>query len=397
MGLRTATFLETPVAARWVTDRLGVAGLGFALLSSVLLLSAVFAASHAGGADETSADVPRAGQPTTRPADTPDRSLAAMYSPVLLFTADQRWTPTTVDAYVSGATVTDWEGHPKQVESVADLRTACPGVVRAPCFVMRQKCPAGADEAQCAEDLPDPEAVYVRVARREQWSGCRLDAKCADGSPDPFARARGPYATTTQILLQYWFFYPYNEWIAPVAIGDLKEIHAADWEAVTVGLSSDRPLWVAYSAHCAGTFAPWSQVRVAPSDPAHLRPLVAVAVGSQANYRIARQRRVPNFAECSGITNDRLKLLSYAANIRDRTDDATTWTPGPEDLRMVDATTAPMSFPGTWAPSATMRLENLHKSFKLGGDHPGPASPPLQPLWQSPMNSIFGGGAWLAG
>jgi hypothetical protein len=262
---------------------------------------------------------------------------------------------------------------------------------------MRQGCPSGSDEARCAQDLPDEKAVYVRVARREQWSRCTRARACADGSPNPFARARGPYTADTRILVQYWFFYPYNEWVAPVTIGDLKEIHAADWEAVTVGLSADRPLWVAYSAHCAGTYADWSQVRVAPSDPARLRPLVAVAVGSQANYRVAKQSRVPNFAECSGITKDRLKLLSYAANIRDRTDDATTWTPGAGDLRLVDATTPPMSFPGTWAPSTRMRLENLHTSIPLGADGPGPASPPLQPLWQRPMNAIFGGGAWTTG
>lgn len=108
---------------------------------------------------------------------------------------------------------------------------------------------------------------------------------------------------------------------------------------------------------------------------------MAVAVGSQANYRVARQSRVPNFAECSGVTKDRLKLLSYAANSRNRTDDATTWTPDADDLRLV----------------GRMRQENLHKSIPLGADSAGPASPPLQALWQKPMNAIFGGGAWTEG
>ena len=394
-GVRTGVFLETPVAARWVTDRLSIAGLGCALLSAVLLLCAVFAASHAGGAAEDLADTPRSGLPVVPPSKLADKPLAAMYSPVLVFTADQRWTPTTVDAYVRGATVTDWEGRAARVGSVHDLPSDCPGVVRAPCFVMRQRC-AG-DPAQCAQDLPDDKAVYVRVARKEDWEQCSRGDPCVDGSPNPFARAKGPYAEATDILVQYWYFYPYNNWVAPVAVGDLKEVHAADWEAVTVGLSEDRPLWVAFSAHCAGTYADWSKIRVAPSDEARLRPLVAVAVGSQANYRVARQSRVPNFAECSGITKDRLKLLSYAANIRDRTDDAATWTPDVGDLHLVDATKTPMSLPGTWAPWARMRLENLHKSLRLGADSAGPASPPLQALWQKPMSAIFGGGAWSEG
>jgi len=395
-GMRTAVLLETPVAARWVTDRLSIAGLAAALLSAVLLLCAVFAAARSGGADEHLGDAPQAGLPATRPKDMTDkRALAAMFSPVLVFTADQRWTPIAVDAYVDGAGLTDWEGRSQTVNDIADLPTDCPGVVRAPCYVMRQGCPRGSDKPQCAQDLPDDKAVYVRVARRDDWRGCVPDKLCADGSPNPFARANGPYAADTEILLQYWYFYPYNEWVASVAVGDLKEIHAADWEAVTVGLSDDRPLWVAYSAHCAGTYGKWERIRVDPSDPARLRPLVAVAVGSQANYRVARQSRVPNFAECSGITEDRLKLLSYAANIRDRTDDAMTWRPDAGDLRIVDAQTRPMSYPGTWAPFARMRLDNLRKSFPLGDDGAGPASPPLQALWEKPMNVIFGDGPWM--
>jgi hypothetical protein len=393
--LRAAVLLETPVAARWVTDRMSIAGLACAVLSSLLLLCAVFAASHAGGAQEDLANPPAANQRETRPADMTDARLAETYSPVLLFTADQRWTPIAVDSYVSGATLTDWEGRSDPIHSVGELPTTCPGVVRAPCYSLRQECPHGAAGPQCAEALPDDKAVYVRVARREQWEDCADVNDCADGSPNPFARARGRYAADTEILLQYWFFYPYNEWVAPVAIGSLKELHPADWEAVTVGLSSDGPLWVAYSAHCAGSYADWKQVRVA-SEPTHRHPLVAVAVGSQANYRVAKESRVPNFAECSGITQDRIKLLSYAANIRDRTDDATTWAPAPADLRLVDARTAPMSFRGTWSPWARMVLENLRKSIRLGPDGAGPASPPLQPLWQRPMNAIFGGGAWKA-
>jgi hypothetical protein len=44
-----------------------------------------------------------------------------------------------------------------------------------------------------------------------------------------------------------------------------------------------------------------------------------------------------------------------------------------------------------------MRLDSLHKSHPLGKDQPGPASPPLQPLWQKPMSAIFGGGPWVRG
>jgi hypothetical protein len=395
--IRVGVLLNAPVAARWITDRAGLAGLALSLLSATLLLLAVFSASNAGGASEDRDGLPGAGQPPRSPTDMTDRELADAFSPVLLFTADQRWTPIAVDDYVRGAFVTDWEQRATRVHSVDELEEDCPGVVKTPCYTIEQRCPAHKTESDCAEDLQDQKAAYVRVARRDDWRGCRRLEACVDGSPDPFAAAPGPYAKDTQILVQYWYFYPFNEWVAPVVIGELKEIHPADWEAVTVGLSGDEPLWVAYSAHCAGTYADWKRVRVAGSDPQRLRPLVAVANGSQANYRVAEESRVPNFAECSGIPKDRLTLASYAANIHDRTDDSTVWDPAASDLRIVTATTPPMSFPGRWSRYSRLTLENLRKQLRLGKDGGGPQTPSLQALWQSPMRTIFGGGAWKEG
>ena len=82
-----------------------------------------------------------------------DATLAATFSPVLLFTEDQRWTPIAVDDYVRGATVSDWEGRTSNVTTVGDLETECPGVVQRPCYVLRQACPEEPDEARCAESL----------------------------------------------------------------------------------------------------------------------------------------------------------------------------------------------------------------------------------------------------
>lgn len=400
--LRVAVFLETPVIARSVSERTAAFGLLLAVVSALLLVVAVYSASRAGGAEEDPES--KASRESTGVSEkVGNRALAEMFSPVLLFTKDQRWTPIAVDDYVRDAEVRDWEGRVTRPKTVNDLDTDCPGVVKSPCHVLTQSCPpverkqTSADDARCAAALSDDKRVYVRVARRADWAGCKRGEPCADGSPNPFAAARGPYARQTETLVQYWYFYPFNEWVAPVVVGDLKQIHAADWEAVTVGLSADRPLWVAYSAHCGGSYAPWARIRVAESDPKRLRPLVAVAHGSQANYRVARESRVPNFAECSRIQKDRLRLASYAANIRDRTDDSVTWDPGPEHIEMVSATTPPMSFPGRWAPYNRMTLENFRDDIRLGKDTGGPESPPLQALWQSPMRKIFGGGPWTEG
>jgi hypothetical protein len=119
--------------------------------------------------------------------------LAAAFSPVLLLTDDQRWTPIAVEDYVRGALVTDWEGRRNVVQTVEELDTDCPGVVKSPCYVLRQACASHTTEghAQCAEDLPDDKAVSVRVARRKDWRGCARPKPCVDGSSDPFAAGRG--------------------------------------------------------------------------------------------------------------------------------------------------------------------------------------------------------------
>jgi hypothetical protein len=170
-----------------------------------------------------------------------------------------------------------------------------------------------------------------------------------------------------------------------------KQRHEADWEAVTIGLGESGPLWVGYSQHCGGAWSEWSRVRVARTE-SRLRPLVAAAEGSQANYRFAEERRAPDWAKCAGVPADTLTLVSYASNIRDKTGSAWSWRPAEHE--MVNESNAPMSFVGRWGPYSRTTLDNFREDIPLGKDQNGPASPPLQRLWQNPMRTIFGGGNW---
>jgi hypothetical protein len=61
---------------------------------------------------------------------------------------------------------------------------------------------------------------------------------------------------------------------------------------------------------------------------------------------------------------------------------------------LVHATTQPMRFLGTWAPFSRTTLENFRTGRQLGDETKGPATPTLQPLWQKPLKTIFGGGTW---
>lgn len=101
---------------------------------------------------------------------------------------------------------------------------------------------------------------YGRVARREEW-----------------------------VVLQYWFFYPFNNWRSGFfGVND----HEADWEMVCVYLSESasgetRPEWVAYSSH---DFS-GDDLRRRWDDPEVEKvgehPVVYVGAGSHASYYAA--------------------------------------------------------------------------------------------------------------
>jgi hypothetical protein len=405
---RLAVQLESPVVRRSLTDRLGAYGLVASALAALALLLSVVAATTTGGAkeqfDALTLEPIEPGTPTLAPGQvTDDLQLARMYSPVLVFTEDQRWSPVKVDAYLTAARIKDWEGRMYAAPAVDKLPRECPGIVPKPCYSLTIECESASDDCAMGRDatvgeLRRDEAVYVRVERREERErpGPTAQAEPTEprfdaGSPNPFDNI-GVYGPSTKFLVQYWYFYPYDEWVAPVLGGQFKQRHEADWEAVTIGLDDAGPLFVAYSEHCGGTWSEWGDIRVANTMRPRLHPLVAVAEGSQANYRVAEERRAPDWGKCAGVPANTLTLVSYASNIRDRTDSKWSWTPAEHVL--VTSETPPMSFLGRWAPFSRTTLENFRKGQSLGKDQAGPATPTLQPLWREPMRTIFGNANW---
>jgi hypothetical protein len=157
-------------------------------------------------------------------------------------------------------------------------------------------------------------------------------------------------------IVQYWLFYLYDCWIADTPLGRLVQEHEADWEAITIGLSDDRPLFVAYSSHCGGEWLPWRDAPVEAREPRgpgssdwearplendvasgrwypneeaagrellramnHERthPAVMVAEGSQAMYPAGHDRRAPNWVKCSVLDKDLGDVVSFAGNLRE--------------------------------------------------------------------------------
>jgi hypothetical protein len=260
----------------------------------------------------------------------------------------------------------------------------------APCYTLTIRCDDG--DAPCAQGAPNPAleprragAAYVRVVRKRQPP--------TDGSPNPFEHVARLSEQPT-VLAQYWYFYPYDEWVSPVLAGQLRQRHEGDWEAVTIGFSDRAPLFVGFSQHCGGQWYPWKDVRV-QRDGTRLRPLVAVADGSQANYRYPNPAQAPDWSGCAKLPPKTLTLVSYASNIRDRV--AADWSWEPAERRLVDAGDSPMSFVGRWAPFSRTELDTLYRDQVLGPDATGPATPTLQMLWREPLRTIFRTPNWHAG
>jgi len=272
------------------------------------------------------------------------RKLVKTFTPVLSFRADQLWLPERVDGFLADAELLDSSGETVALDGLEDLPDHCPGVEPSPCFRLTIDCPTAAEPCSGAQaygqrDVHDPlrsGAVYARVIRQDQKT---------ENFPPGLGAIDGELPS---ILIQYWFFYRYDEWTTPILGGQLLQRHEGDWESVMVGLSDQRPLFVAYSQHCSGQVRRWEAIQVADLPPPRTHPLVAVARGSQANYPKSDQEHTPDWANCAGVRKNSATLVSFASNIRDRTGEGFLWRPAEDGLIPVNVQRPPMSFPGYW-------------------------------------------------
>lgn len=314
--------------------------------------------------------------------------LARRYAPVLAFSDEERWAPVRVDSYVAEAKLSGPPKTRERVETIAELPSSCREVGRSSCYELTIECDRG--DLPCAKGglrapgrLYRDGGVYVRVLRKGDPPA---------GEPrDVFARV-GPYRHELETLIQYWYFYRFNEWRAPLFAGLLVQRHEADWEVVTIGFDEERkPLFVADSAHCAGSWLAWDEVEASTRLPGpRIHPLVAVAEGSHANYADPEDKRSPDWASCGGKTPaGATTALSYASNIRDKTEFGWLWYPPANGWIPARPTEPPMSFPGAWGADDRILLRNFAVHVLHEGE--APKSPPLQGSWQDPVQTIFCG------
>jgi hypothetical protein len=116
----------------------------------------------------------------------------------------------------------------------------------------------------------DPGCTYERWARR-----------LTKGSePVVYAHVATEAAAPGQLALQYWFFYPFN---------DFNNTHEGDWEMIQLLFDADDPeealgkdpVAVGYSSHEGAERADWDDDKLERVDVTH--PVVYPAAGSHAN------------------------------------------------------------------------------------------------------------------
>jgi hypothetical protein len=190
-------------------------------------------------------------------SDATELDLAVRYLPNLQFKTGEEFFPVEISYHInnsvlklrSGEAVTTVDQHP----TIASISTK-----QSYCFL--------------ANKFGDLSAIAADYETRRPTLGYTVYCRVTKDS--------------TSTVVQYWFFYAYNN--APL------NDHEGDWEMMELVLdTAQNPTWVAYSQHLKGQRASWGDVE--KIDSTH--PVVYVARGSHANYFRPYQGRL-------GLEND---------------------------------------------------------------------------------------------
>jgi hypothetical protein len=270
--------------------------------------------------------------------------LLARHAPVLVLHPAERFRPVPVDGFLADSDVTQ----------------------RAPAGWMKVEGPLPSGGADLRLDHRLCSAIDGPGA-----SPCYASAQAAHGS-SPAVVYGAAFRARGRIELQYWLWYPYNDYSPTVPAGDFWQAHEGDWEAVSVVLdAAGTPLAAAYSQHGKGKRRDWSRV---PKRGA--RPLVYVAIGSHANYFTAgTQRFDPRVVEPLFIS-----LIRQAGFVpADHTGKGPVVRPR---LVRVSATRPGwMTFAGSWGESEYIRSPG-GQPVALGA---GPRGPAFHAQWRRPV------------
>jgi hypothetical protein len=198
-------------------------------------------------------------------------------------------------------------------------------------------------------DALDPGCDYQRWAHR-----------LTEGSePVVYAHVAAEPAYPDKLALQYWFFYPFN---------DFNNKHEGDWEMIQLVFDAadaaealdQEPVDVGYSAHEGAERSDWDDPRLEIVDGTH--PVVYPAAGSHAN-KYGAALWLGSSAEagvgCDDTSGPHVELTPQVATI-------------PSDPAAAEETFPWIAFEGRWG--------ELQKAF-----FNGPTGPNLKTQWTEPI------------
>lgn len=207
-------------------------------------------------------------------------------------------------------------------------------------------------------------------------SPCYAQAETAHGAaPTVYGAA---FRVGKRIELQYWLWYPYNDYSPTAPPGEFWQVHEGDWEAVSVVLDlRGRPLLVGYSQHDEGVRREWAR---APKRG--LRPVSYVAIGSHANYP------APGVHRLDPRVIDPLVISIIEQSGLAPVDHTGTGTLVRPRLVRVSRTAPPwMAFAGRWGEDSYIRAPGGVPTAYASTGPPGPA---FQEHWRRPVKDVLG-------
>jgi hypothetical protein len=298
-------------------------------------------------------------------------TLLREFEPVLLFHAQEDWSPERADGFVGRARVEKQTARGTWSAVSPPLPTNTNGCTLTPCYRFNLTCVLRAGDG----------CYQASVATISDWKHPVVYGRVLpvpSGSPAPPGLNSAP-----RYLVRYWLFYEFDDWRSPRR--RLWQAHEGDWESVTIGLSATlKPQFAAYSEHCSGTIRPWANV----SKRGDAHPLDYVALGSHANYFSSRTNST-KFSECLRKYLDRPQLARATSIVKlaeDRLVDrmGTAHPSGPEGLagttpldlvELVKPLPSWASFPGRWSEGQLLWLGQRPRRATSIMETGGPATP----------------------
>ena len=180
------------------------------------------------------------------------------------------------------------------------------------------------------------------------------------------------WTSTDATVLQYWLFYPLDDWRNSLTRPTLFHMHEGDWEEVSVELSpAGRPIAVACSQHDLGVTRAWSRVRVRNGT----HPYVFIALGSHANYFL------PGFHGRASIPHE---IPTRFSGIPLPEPDFTS-AQAPVEPAIVDVSGgAPwLSFAGAWGDGSFVLIGSTKPVHLRVGE--SPIGPRFHDIWRDPL------------